>query len=129
MSVEQGGREALDELFWRAEILQALYWMRGEGLADAVEPAMLAGFLVAEPALIAGYLGRLAGEGYLEPLAAADDAPPARYRLTPRGVSEGGRSFHDEFADLIHQGHGECAPGCACHHPEHAGQPCPSHAA
>ena len=29
-------KQALDALFWREEILQVLYWMDGEGLADAV---------------------------------------------------------------------------------------------
>ena len=27
---------AVDILFWREEILQVLYWMEGEGLAEAV---------------------------------------------------------------------------------------------
>ncbi len=39
MTVGQASADALDALYWRAEILQALYWMRGEGLADAVAPA------------------------------------------------------------------------------------------
>ena len=26
----------LDELFWRDEILQAMFWLRGEGLAERV---------------------------------------------------------------------------------------------
>jgi hypothetical protein len=27
---------ALDALFWRDEILQVMFWMRGEGLAEVV---------------------------------------------------------------------------------------------
>ena len=46
------GAEALDELYWTAEILQALYWMRGEGLAEAGAPAALAQFLVADGATV-----------------------------------------------------------------------------
>lgn len=135
MSPELEGAEALDFLFWKGEILQALYWMQGEGLAETVDSAALARFLVEEPALIARHIERLTAEGYLEP------APPSpaerksgrvgarelRYRLTPLGLREGGRSFQDEFAELTQPGHGECAPGCWCHNTEHAGEPCPSH--
>jgi hypothetical protein len=41
-------------------------------------------------------------------------------------VAEGGRSFHDEFAELIKPAHAECGPGCWCKDPKHAGEPCPS---
>ncbi len=113
------GPAALDELYWRAEILQALYWMRGEGLATDVTPAALAEFLVAEPALVTEQLARLTADGYLE--RAADG-----YRLTPLGVAEGGRSFQDEFDGLIRPAHGECGPRCWCKDPKRAGEPCPS---
>ena len=33
---DKPSQQALDILFWREEILQVLYWMDGEGLADAV---------------------------------------------------------------------------------------------
>jgi hypothetical protein len=129
------GSEALDELYWRAEILQALYWMRGEGLGTEIAPARLADFLGAAPGEIDQLLARLATDGYLE--AARGDSgvsgssahahgPPAAYRLTPLGVQEGGRSFHDEFADYLRQPHGECGANCWCKDPKHAGEPCPN---
>jgi hypothetical protein len=111
---------ALDDLYWRAEILQALYWMEGEGLASSVAPARLADFLVAEQPLIARQLGELSAAGYLEVL------EDSQYRLTALGRAEGGRSFHDEFADLIKPAHAECGPGCWCKDPNHVGEPCPS---
>ena len=111
---------ALDDLYWRAEILQSLYWMEGEGLASSVTPARLAEFLVAEQFLIASQLAQLSAAGYLERLG------DAQYRLTAVGRAEGGRSFHDEFADLIKPAHAECGPGCWCKDPNHAGEPCPS---
>ena len=134
------GAEALDELYWTAEILQALYWMRGEGLAREVSPAALAQFLVADGAIVIEQMQRLAAEGYLErtidgctsarvPGVPADGGicPHTAYRLTPLGVAEGGRSFQDEFEGLTKQAHGECGPRCWCKDPERAGEPCPSH--
>jgi hypothetical protein len=116
------GSAALDGLYWRAEILQALYWMRGEGLAEAVAPRALAEFLVAAPDIIERECASLAAEGFL--MLASVDGP--RYGLTPLGVAEGGRSFHDDFADFIKPAHAECGPGCWCRDPKHAGEPCPS---
>jgi hypothetical protein len=114
------GSQAVDGLYWRAEILQALYWMRGEGLAAAVAPVALAEFLVADPGVIQRECASLVSDGFLHRV---DDA---RYRLTELGVAEGGRSFHDEFADFVRPAHGECGPGCWCQDPKHAGEPCPN---
>lgn len=116
------GAEALDALFWRAEILQALFWMRGEGLASAVAPAALAQFLAGPPESVASQVRRLAREGYLERAGPDGDG----YRLTALGVAEGGRSFHDEFADLTRPAHGDCGPSCWCRDPDHVGEPCPN---
>ena len=113
------GEQALDALYWRAEILQAMYWMRGEGLAEAVAATRLAEFLVADLATIDQQMRTLHAEGYL-------DAVDAGYALTGLGVAEGGRGFQDEFAELTRPAHYECAAGCTCHDPAHAGEPCPS---
>lgn len=121
---ENDGREALDELFWQDEILQAMFWLQGEGLAETVGSAQLAQFLVAEGHTVAQQMSRLADEGYLECLPGRE----RRYRLSEKGRQEGGQSFQEEFADLTRPGHGECAAGCWCHDPAHAGKPCPSHA-
>ena len=117
------GEEALDSLYWRGEILQALYWMRGEGLAEEIQPSALAEFLVADAVTVSDQLARLAIEGYLEQVVGATD----RFRLTERGAAEGARSFRDEFAELTRATHGECSSDCICHDPAHAGEPCPSH--
>jgi len=114
---------ALESMYWRAEILQAMYWMRGEGIDDEVEPLRLAEFLMVEADEVQRQMHDLAEDGYLT-LNSSE-----RYALTPRGVEEGGRSFADEFADLTHPAHYECAPGCWCHDPDHAGEPCPGEAA
>jgi hypothetical protein len=129
---------ALDELFWRDEILQALFWMRGEGLAESATPSDLARFLVADEAAIGEALLHLEADGYLERAGERESGRlgesiishspplPLSYRLTPLGLQEGGRRFRDEFAGLTQQAHIECGPGCWCHDPEREGEPCPS---
>lgn len=122
MSLTVDGRAALDALYWRAEILQAMYWMRGEGIATRVSAAQLADFLIGDSDVVRTQLGDLAAEGYLI-------GDTAGYELTTLGVTEGGRSFQDEFGDLTRPAHYECGPGCWCQDPEHVGEPCPSHPA
>ena len=101
----------LDDLYWRDEILQILYWFRGEGLGEAVAACDLVPFLAADEPFIQLQLGRLVGEGYV---AGQAGAPPT-YQLTELGVKEGGRRFADEFAGLTGQAHGECNnPNCSC---------------
>lgn len=114
----------LDDVAWRDEILQALYWLAGEGLADSVGAPDLVRLLDAEDSEIERHLRRLADHGDLEPVA----GEPPRYRLSERGRREGARRFADEFADFVHRGHYECADDCWCHDPDRAGEPCPSHA-
>jgi hypothetical protein len=101
----------LQSLFWRDEILQILYWLRGEGLDSTTTARDLAVFLDAGEPLVQQYLERLVEDGY----AVSPDEYPRRYRLTEMGVKEGGRRFADEFAGLTGQAHGECTdPNCAC---------------
>lgn len=114
------GSEALEALYWRTEILQAMFWMRGERLADDVDPLELAMFLAADPATVHRQLDRLKDDGFVEVVAGR----LARYALTPEGTSEGGRSFRDEFEGFTRAGHGECGPGCYCQDPKHAAEPC-----
>ncbi len=98
----------LDALRMREEVLQAMYWMRSEGLADAPSGEELARFLAVPLATLAPFLDRFVGEGHLE---RADDG----YRLTAIGEEAGRRTFAEEFADLTRPGHGECADDCWCH--------------
>ncbi len=102
----------LDAIYWRDEILQILYWFRGEGLGEVVTPRDLAPFLDAGDELVQQHLERLVDEGYVMRL----EGVPIRYRLTEWGVKEGGRRFADEFAELTRQAHGVCNnPNCSCH--------------
>jgi hypothetical protein len=92
----------------RDEVLQAMYWMRSEGLVDAPAPNELARFLAVPADTLRPYLERFAADGYL---AAAGDG----WRLTDRGEEAGKRTFAAEFADLTRPTHGECDEDCWCH--------------
>ena len=89
----------------RDDILQAMYWMRGEGFGEETDVQMLGSFLVVDGDLLREQLGILAEEGYLE-------ESEGRYRLSGLGVKEGGRRFADEFSGLQSTAHGDCGPEC-----------------
>lgn len=101
------GLEAQDE------VLQVMYWLRGEALAPDVSAADLARFTGASELDLDGLLERLALLGLVQLVPGTSGA---RYALTEEGVGEGGRRFADEFADMTKPGHGECGdPECDCH--------------
>ena len=104
----------LDALRIRDEVLGAMYWLRGEGLAETPSGEELARFLAVPAATLEPYLELFVRDGYLE-------REGAGYRLTPRGEQDGKRSFADDFAGLTGQAHGECDDDCWCHEsPEEA---------
>jgi hypothetical protein len=109
--------EALRTLFWRSEILQVMYWLRGEGLGEVVDAALLERFLGVDAAIGLTYLHRLVDEGYLEVArkTGADRSAGDGFRLSPRGVEEGAAEFAASFAELTRPAHGECSPDCWCH--------------
>lgn len=95
------------------EILQVLFWLRGEHLAQDATAAELVRFVSLPLLEVEQVLVRLAAVGLL--IASTREGSPARYRLSDDGVREGGRRFADEFADLTRPGHGECGdPECEC---------------
>lgn len=99
------------------EILQVLFWLRGERLAQDASAVELVRFVSLARAEVEQVLQRLAKVGLVTASAktSADGAVEARYRLTEDGVREGGRRFADVFADLTRPGHGECGdPDCEC---------------
>ena len=95
------------------EVLQVMYWLRGEALAQDVSAGDLARFTGASELELDGLLERLALLGLVQSVPGTGGA---RYALTAEGVREGGRRFADEFADMTKPGHGECGdPECDCH--------------
>ena len=99
---------ALRALYWRSEILQVMYWLRGEGLGEVVDASLLERFLGVDAAVGLGYLDRLVDEGYLE-------RERGGFVLSPRGLEEGKTEFALSFADLTRPAHGECSADCWCH--------------
>ena len=100
--------DELEVLRVRDEVLQAMYWMRAEGIAEAPAAAELARFLAVPAATLGPYLDRFVADGLLE---RAGDG----LRLTAEGERQGRRAFADEFADMTKPGHGECDEDCWCH--------------
>jgi len=100
---------SLRDLYWRDEILQVMYWLSGEGLAENVSAEQLANFLGENAAMLQVQLERLAIGGHVTLVSTG------HYRLSESGAEHGQRTFADEFAGMTGQAHGECGPSCWCH--------------
>lgn len=112
-----------DGLRLQDEILQVLFWMRGEELGEEVRPRQLEVFLApGEDRDLEPAFRRLVERGLVE--RARDGGGPS-YRLTEDGLLEGGRRFADEFSDIAGQAHGTCSdPDCGCHSDPEAAHEC-----
>jgi hypothetical protein len=99
---------ALRALYWRSEILQLLYWLRGEGLGDLVDAALLERFLGVDAGTAIGHLDRLADEGYL-------DRDGEWFALSAMGLQEGALELATAFAELNRPADGDCSADCWCH--------------
>ncbi len=99
--------QALRALYWRSEILQVMYWLKGEGLGEVVDATLLERFLGVEAEIGVGYLDRLVLDGYLEPARGG-------YVMSEAGFTEGKTEFALSFADLTRPTHGECSADCWC---------------
>ena len=99
------------DLELRDEILEVLFWMRGEGLGEEADAGELTVWLAAGAGRLASVLDWMRAEDLLR-----EGTRPGAFRLTELGLAEGGRRFTESFAGagLGVQGHGECAPGCDC---------------
>ena len=104
-----------NHIFWRDEILQLLFWMRGEGMGESQASSAVARFLNIEETSLVRHLDRMLEAGYLR-------KESGGFGLTEMGRTEGARRFKEEFDPLLSQGHGECKDAdCDCHQlgPEH----------
>jgi len=84
--------DLLQELFWRDEIPEAIYWLEGEGHGPGVDSEALERVLPAEPAFSPEYLDSLVEAG-LQPASVSSYRPPGRRRRSP--ASESGRGTGD----------------------------------
>jgi len=112
---EEARHPSIQQLAACDEILQVMYWLRGEGLAAVVAASDLSRWIGLPGEAIGSLLQRLAATGLVERVEepVADRTP--RYALSALGVREGGRRFADEFASMTRSAHGECRdPNCEC---------------
>ena len=97
------------------ELLQVMYWLRGEHLAEDGSADDLARWVGKEAMEIHSLLVELAEARLLEVVDDSTAKDAIRFRLTNSGVKEGGRRFADEFSELTKPGHYECSdPHCEC---------------
>lgn len=109
--------DELDVLRMRDEVLQAMYWMRSEGIAEAPSIDELSRFLAVDKSTLGAYLDRFVSDGLLE-------HGDSIYRLSPGGEELGKRTFADEMAELTRPTHGECDDDCWCHDSPEAAADC-----
>lgn len=104
-------KEALDALFWREEILQVLYWMEGEGLANDVPVTRLLVLLNTTTDNLLLHLRKNIDAGLLQ---TKDEIVNGNsvIRLSPAGKKEAGKIFSTAFDGMQKAGHGECGPDC-----------------
>lgn len=100
--------DALRAMYWRSEILQVMYWLRGEGFGDMVDAHLLERFLGVDASIGITFLDKLVEEGYV-----VRDLD--WYRLSPLGLAEGAQEFALSFSELTRPTHGECSDDCWCH--------------
>ena len=99
--------EALRDLYWRSEILRAMYWLRGEGLGDLVDAPMLRRYLDIGIRECRARLDDLVTDGAVE-------RDGAWYVLSEQGLTEGEEEFATMFADLARPTWGPCSDECWC---------------
>lgn len=105
-------------LFWRDEILQILYWMKGEGFGDSVPASAIQPLIQTNIDNLLYHLEKLCSEGYLSK-SSAEIIPSTLFELTDFGKKEAGRRFSEAFQGMQKAGHGECGPDCEfCYGPD-----------
>ncbi|HYF28287.1 MAG TPA: hypothetical protein VD931_21270 [Baekduia sp.] len=109
--------DELEVLRVRDEVLQAMYWMRSEGLGDAPQADELGRFLAVPAATLTVFLERFVADGLLERAGGG-------FRLSAAGEEAGKRTFADEMAELTGSTHGECDEDCWCHQSPEAAAAC-----
>ena len=109
---------AVAEIARRDEVLELLFWMRGQGFGEALSAKDLAAFLAYPEPEIAATLQTLAALGAVERRAGGF------YALTESGLPEARRRFVDDFREMLAEGHGECGFSCERDH-EHESAPRP----
>ncbi len=102
-------------IYWQDEILQILYWMKGEGLGEVVTLDQINRFLKIDQSNLIQTVERLVQNGLLEQ--SSDSVGINEVQLTNRGIKEGKLRFKEEFENILgHEDHMVCDdPDCDCH--------------
>lgn len=100
---------ALEELARRDDILELLFWMRGQGIADSLSVSDVARFVAHAEDEVRASLEKLIALGAVE-------RDGERYRLSAEGLPEARRRFVDDFREMLADGHGECNFSCEADH-------------
>lgn len=110
--------KSTNPIYLQDEILQMMFWMRGEGLGERLTLAELNRFLNLDEKNLRASVQRLIEVGYLKYVEQQDEVQ--RVRLTETGIEEGKRRFKEEFEPYLGQeSHLECDdPDCECHNPD-----------
>jgi hypothetical protein len=99
--------EGLRVLDWRSEILQAMYWLGNEGIADDVDAVLLGRFLGAGSRVDGEDLDGLLDEGYVERVG-------SRYRLSEAGTRKARLEFMASFDEFTRPTPAECSRAAWC---------------
>lgn len=109
-------KSPLRSLFWKEEILQVLYWMKGEGMGSEVGLAQLLPFLNTTEDNLRFHLDKICSERLLESF---QQEGVTYFRLSDSGKKEASRQFAEAFRGMQKPGHGECGPDCEfCYGPD-----------
>lgn len=120
---------ALNALFWKEEILQVLYWMEGEDLADSVPFNRLSSLLNTSPENLFFHLVLNEEAGLIIRKIDSQNQTDT-ISLTPAGKKEAGLIFRNAFEGMQKAGHGECGPDCEfCYHEGEKLEDCVHHCA
>ena len=109
--------DELEVLRVRDEVLQAMYWMRSEGISERPTVEELSRFMAVDPVAVSAFLERFVADGLLT-------TDGSTYALSEKGLIDGKRTFADEMADLTKPTHGECDEDCWCHDSPEAAADC-----
>lgn len=111
-------KSPLRALFWRDEILQVLYWMKGEGLGDSVTASAIQPLIQTNIENLFYHLEKLCADGYLKK-SSTNITTSTLFELSDFGKKEAGRRFSEAFQGMQKAGHGECGPDCEfCYGPD-----------
>jgi len=112
-SPERRPHDPTDHIYWRDEILQLMFWYRGEGFGERLGPSELQRFLFIGRKDLSRHLKQMVDEGYLM---CTPESGENCYIFTSIGEQEARRRFLEEFEGLRKPGHYECnRPDCECH--------------